>query len=221
MTETYGDWERPPAGLPPQEEELARRDTMRRELERVYAEAARLETALQEAPEWDVDPGRVVFTYHVLAGLIAGFVGAAAGLLFSILGSLLMSLHPLLIIRVYLTLPYGERALNVTTGPMLAVGVITYLVIGALYGIPFHVVLAGVLRNAPGIWRGLIASAMGLIVWIVNHYVVLLWLHPAITGTEPIAWLVPTWLAASTHLVFAWTMVLIEGRGRFNLPTID
>jgi hypothetical protein len=221
VTETYGDWERPPAGGPPQEEDLARRDTMRRELERVYAEAARLETALRDAPEWDVDPGRMVFTYHVLAGLVTGFVGAAAGLIYSILASLLLSLHPLLLIRVYLTLPYGERALNISTGPMLALGVITYLVIGALYGIPFHVVLEGVLRNAPGIWRTLIASAMGLIVWVVNYYVVLLWLQPTLTGGQPIAWLVPSWLAASTHLVFAWTMVVIEGRGRFNLPTID
>lgn len=221
MTETYGDWERPPAGGPPIEEDLARRDTMRRELERVYAEAARLETALRDAPEWDIDPGRVVFTYHVLAGLTIGFVGAAAGLLFSILGSLLLSLHPLLLIRVYLTLPYGERALNLTTGPMLALGVIIYLVIGALYGIPFHVVLGGVLRNAPGIWRGLIGSAMGIIVWLVNYYVVLIWIHPSLTGSTTIAWLVPTWLAATTHLVFAWAIVVIEGRHRFNLPTLD
>jgi hypothetical protein len=220
MTETYGDWERPPGG-PPLEEDLARRDTMRRELERVYAEAARLETALRDAPEWDVDPGRVVFTYHVLSGLMIGFAGAAAGLLYSMLGSLLLSLHPLLMIRVYLTLPYGERALNLTTGPMLALGVIIYLVIGALYGIPFHVVLGGVLRNAPGVWRALIGAAMGLIVWLVNYYVILLWLQPTLSGGQPIAWLVPTWLAASTHLVFAWTMVLIEGRGRFNLPTLD
>lgn len=221
MTETYGDWERPPAGVPPQEEELARRDTMRRELERVYAEAARLENALRDAPDWDVDPGRVVFTYHVLAGLLTGFVGAAAGLVYSMLGSLLLSLHPLLMIRVYLTLPYGERALNVTTGPMLALGVIIYLVIGALYGIPFHVVLGGFLRNAPGVWRALIAAAMGLIVWVVNYYVVLFWLQPTITGSQSLAWLVPTWLAASTHVVFAWTMALMEGRGRFNLPIID
>lgn len=221
MTETYGDWERPPAGGPPQVEELQRRDTMRRELERVYAEAARLEIALRDAPEWDVDPGRVVFTYHVLAGLVTGFVGAAAGLLFSMFGSMLVSLHPLLIIRLYLTLPFGERALNVETGPMLALGVVIYLMVGALYGIPFHVVLGGMLRNAPGIWRGLISAGMGLVVWLVNYYLVLFWLQPTLSGGEPITWLVPTWLAASTHVVFAWTMALVEGRRRFNLPTID
>lgn len=221
MTEIYGDWERPPAGGPPQIEELARRDTMRRELERVYAEATRLETALRDAPDWDIDPGRVVFAYHVLAGLVTGFVGAAAGLLFGMLGSLLLSLHPLLMIRVYMTLPFGERALLVETGPMLALGVLVYLMVGALYGIPFHVVLGGVLRNAPGIWRALIAAAMGLIVWLVNYYLILIWLQPVLTGGKPITWLIPMWLAASTHVVFAWTIALIEGRNRFNLPTLD
>jgi hypothetical protein len=47
------------------------------------------------------------------------------------------------------------------------------------------------------------------------------WIQPLVTGGRSILDLVPVWLAATTHLIYAWTVVLVENRGRFGLPIRD
>lgn len=217
MTETYGDWETPGSGPTRQSDDLARRDTLRRDLSRLYEEMARLEDeySIGDSP-WL--PERLLFLYNILAGLAAGCVGATGSLLFNIFGSLLTGHHPLEIIRIYLTFPLGLPALHLETGPILAAGTCVYLLAGSLFGIAFHAVLSGVFAQAPGIWRILAASAMGLTLWVVNFYVVLGWLHLLLTGNSHITSLWPAWLAAMTHLVYAWTLLLFERRVRHAGP---
>jgi hypothetical protein len=222
MTETLGEWERPGAGHSPQGDDLARRDALRRDLERLYSEVSRIETALEDpGAQPEGFPSRVVIIYHLLAGLLVGFVGAAGSLLFHVVGSLLISQHPLEIVRVYLTFPFGEQALRLHTGPLLATGVVLYLATGAVYGILFHAVLAGLFGRAPGVWRLLVVSGLGMMVWLVNYYLLMSWIQPLVTGGRSILDLVPVWLAATTHLIYAWTVVLVENRGRFGLPIRD
>lgn len=219
MTETLGEWERPGALPSPQGDELARRDALRRDLERLYSEISRIESNLEDpGAQPEGFPSRVVLIYHLLAGMLVGFVGASGSLLFHVVGSLVVSQHPLELIRVYLTFPFGEQALRVDTGPLLAVGVLLYLATGAIYGILFHGVLTGLFARAPGVWRLVIASALGLLIWLVNYYLVLSWLEPLITGGHSVLGRIPVWLAAATHLVYAWTVVLIENCGRFGAP---
>jgi hypothetical protein len=222
MTETLGEWEQPGPGVSLQSEDLTFRDSTRRELERLYAEVRRIEAALEDhgaTPEGL--PGRMILTYHALAGLLVGFVSAASSLLFNVVGSLLVREHPLQIIRVYLTFPFGTRAMDFETGPVVAAGILLYLLTGACLGILFHAMLAGFLGRAPTVWRFLGASALGLLVWVVNFYLILAWLQPIVTGTESILLSVPAWLGASTHLVYAWTAVLVENRARFGMPVRD
>jgi len=215
MTETLGEWERPGAGPSPQGDDLARRDALRRDLERLYSEISRLETHLEDpGAQPEGFPSRVVIFYHLFAGLLVGFAGASGSLLFHLVGSLLVNQHPLEIVRVYLTFLFGVQALHFDTGPILALGVVFYLATGAVYGILFHGVLAGLFGRAPGVWRLIVASALGLMVWLVNYYLLMSWLEPLITGGHSILELIPAWLAAATHLVYAWTVVLVENRGR-------
>ena len=219
MTETLGEWERPGTGPSPQGDDLARRDALRRDLERLYFEISRIESDLEDpGAQPEGFPSRVVIIYHLFTGLLVGFVGAAGSLLFHVVGSLFASQHPLEIIRVYLTFPFGAQALFIETGPLLAIGVVLYLVTGAGYGILFHSVLAGLFGRAPGVWRLIVAAALGLMVWLVNYYLLLSWLEPLITGGRSTLQMIPAWLAAATHLVYAWTVVLVENRGRLGLP---
>jgi hypothetical protein len=217
MTETYGDWETPGDGPTRQRDDLARRDTLRRDLSRLYEEMARLEDEIELGSRLGV-PERLVFLYNLLAGLAAGFAGATGSLLFNILGSLLVGRHPLEIIRILLTFPLGTRALQLETGPGLAAGLCLYLLAGSLIGVAFHAVLSGVFAQAPGVWRLLAVTSMGLALWVVDFYVILGWLQPLFTGDPHITDLWPAWLAALSHLVYAWMVLLFERRVRHGQP---
>jgi len=195
------------------ETEAARRE----ELERLYRRAREIESELARSPgsanAWP--PPGYYLPYHVLMGMLLGLVGAAASLLFNIVGSLAVGQHPLQIIRVYLTFPLGENALALASGLALGIGTCLYLVTGSLYGIAFHVLLTRYASGLPRQRRFAIATGLALLIWLVNFYGVLSWLQPLLFGGRWIVQLVPFWVAAATHLVFGWTLLLIEEWGTF------
>ncbi len=185
------------------------------ELERLYAEARRIESELSPGSAAPWPPPGYYTVFHVLAGILLGFVGAASSLLFNVVGSLLVGQHPLQLIRVYLTFPLGEDALRLDSGIALGIGTCLYLLTGSLYGVAFHVVMSRWFDRAPALTRFGVATAVGLGLWLVNFYGFLIWLQPLLFGGAWIVDLVPFWVAALTHLVFAWTMLLVEQWGVF------
>jgi hypothetical protein len=160
--------------------------------------------------------------YYATTGFMLGIFGAMASLMFNIIGSSLTGRHPLEIIRSYLTFPLGDKALELPAdqnGLMLAIGCCLYLGTGMLLGIPVYLALAkwGAGRSLAS--KFLIASVVAIAIWIVNFYGILAWLQPAtveMTRDNLIVNRVPWWVAASTHLVFAWTMVLVYPLGEFT-----
>ena len=61
-------------------------------------------------------------------------------------------------------------------------------------------------------FRGIFALAL----WVINFYLLLAWLQPAlIPGRHHIVTEIPWWVAAATHLVFGWTMLLVQPLGKF------
>ncbi len=55
-------------------------------------------------------------------------------------------------------------------------------------------------------------------VWVVNFYGVLSWMQPLLIGGNWIVEQIPVYVAAATHLVFGWTMLLVDAWGRFTPP---
>ncbi len=190
-------------------------DAKRAELAALQARVAELESQLAEneaAPQ----PFRGYYTaYYVVTGAMLGIFGAATSLLFNVIGSYVWSermgheQHPLRLIQVYLTFPLGAAALDVNSGVTLAIGSCLYLGTGMLYGALFHVVQSRFAPNA-GFWaRMALMSGLSIAVWLVNFYGILWWLQPLLFGGDWIVTMVPPWVAALTHLVFGWTMVLV------------
>lgn len=191
------------------------------ELEALRERVRRLEAELalpNGADDTDWPPRGFYTTYFVLGGFVLGSIGAAASLLFNIVGSLLVGQHPLQLIRVYLTFPLGDAALGVDSGLALAVGCCLYLFTGMVLGIPFHVVLNRWFANAPLVTRLVVASVMAVTLWLLNFYVLIATLQPALLSGDWIVREIPWWVAALTHLVFGWTMVLVQPLGRFISP---
>jgi hypothetical protein len=197
------------------ERDPRRRDHKEQELQRLYEEVSRLEREMAGVPASSYPPSGYYTPFHVLAGMLLGFVGAAASLIYNIVGSLLVGQHPLQLIRVYLTFPLGEEALALDSGIALGIGTCLYLLTGSMYGVAFHLVLSRYFPEAPGSKRFAVATALGLGIWLVNFYGLLIWIQPLLFGGNWIVRLVPFWVAASTHLVFAWTMLLVERWGAF------
>jgi len=189
------------------------------ELARLRTEVARLESEIaggNDAKSWA--PKGYYTTYHILAGMILGLIGAASSLLFNIVGAAMVGKHPLELIRVYLTFPMGESALTINSGFVLASGCCLYLGTGMFGGIPFHVILSRYFASAGAAKRFLVASLMGIGVWLINYYAIISWLQPALIGGNWIVERIPVVVAALTHLVFAWTLLLVDQWGRFNPP---
>jgi hypothetical protein len=198
------------------------REAKLRELEQLQAQVQRLEAELgQEATAGQWPPRTYYTAYHVLAGFVLGMFGAATSLLFNVVGALLvpppppLEQHPLNLIRVYLTFPLGEAALKIDSGVTLAIGCCLYLATGMLLGIPFQVVLTRWLSGASFARRFAVVSALALALWLFNFYAVLSWLQPLLFGGDWIVRLIPWWVAALTHLVFGWTMLLVQPLGTF------
>ncbi len=161
-------------------------------------------------------PDGFYLLWHVVIGLMLGALGSVVSLIANVVGAPLFGRHPLELIRVYLTFPMGERALEVADGAILTIGCVLYLATGALFGILFHLGWTVWFAQASRMKKIAVATGVGLALWIVNFYLVLSWLQPLLLGDNWIVRLVPPWVGALTHLAFAWTIAAGEVWGRFE-----
>jgi len=166
-----------------------------------------------ERPE-QAPAGKIYILWHVVVGAMVGAIAALISLAANAIGALAFGLDPMQLVRVYLTFPMGEAALHAEDGLVLFVGCTLYLITGAVYGIVFQL---GMRTFFPGVstaklWQ--LATAFGIAIWLINFYAVLSWLQPLLLGGNWIVTLVPIWVAAATHLCFAWFLALGHGWNR-------
>lgn len=208
------------------------------ELQELRGRVQQLEAELQEEQTTGDWPPKGFYTeYYATTGFLLGMFGAATSLLVNVIGAPMAGKSPLELIRVYLTFPLGQKALDLATtgkdvyaipdGVMLAIGCCLYLGTGMLLGIPFFVALVRLTEGKSFGYRLFVSTAIAVALWIVNFYLLLSWLQPALIGGN---WIVdpkvlPPWVALVTHVVFGWTLAVLYPWGRFQayqLPsTVD
>lgn len=166
-------------------------------------------------------------TYYATTGFMLGLIAAVVSLLFNVAGAPVAGKTPLELIRVYLTFPLGEKALQLTdatqkvyaidNGLILTSGICLYLATGMLLGVPFHVIAMRFTARSGLMIRLLFGAALGIFLWAFNFYAVLSWLQPLtcggnwITSSEYLPW----WVAAATHAVFGVTMIVVSPLGQY------
>lgn len=202
-----------------------------KELETLKAQIERLEAEIATArlgPGWRATG--YYGTYYAAAGFLLGSIAALVSLLVNVIGAPLAGKSPLELIRVYLTFPLGERALQLTSGTagyavndrvILAFGCCLYLGTGMLFGIPVYMALARFAKDGGLPKRLLVASLVSLLIWVVMFYGVLSWLQPLLVEGDPGNWItnpayLPWWVAAATHLIFGWTIALLYPLGEYQ-----
>jgi hypothetical protein len=194
----------------------------RRELAELETRARQLaeELAGEEVPPFQ--PQGYYAAYYATTGFMLGIFGAMSSLLFNIVGSALVGKYPLELIRVYLTFPLGDKALDLNSvddGLALAVGCCLYLATGMVLGIPVYLALTRWAANGSLGKRLVVASAVSILIWVIMYYGILSWLQPALIDMNPknlIINRVPPGVAALTHLVFGWTLAVAYPLGAFT-----
>jgi hypothetical protein len=193
-----------------------------RELAELRARVLELESELQQGDARlarQFSASGFYTAYHATTGFLLGGVAAMSSLLLNVVGSLLFEKNPLELIRVYLTFPMGEKALNfdaVDDGVILAIGCCLYLATGMLYGVLFQIVLSRFTEDMSWGGRFVVVSLLAITVWVVNYYGILNWLQPLLFGGNWIVERIPWWVAAITHLAFGWSMLLLFPLGRYT-----
>ena len=199
------------------------------ELEDLRAKVRELETQVEAektAGQWP--PKGFYAEYYATTGFILGMFGAVMSLIVNVIGAPIAGKSPLELIRIYLTFPLGEKALELATGVMdvyvigdgviMAIGCCLYIGTGMLLGIPFFVSLVWLTQGKSTIFRLFIATILSTTLWAINFYGILSWLQPLLFNgnwiTDPA--LLPTWVALVTHLIFGWTLALLYPWAKFQ-----
>jgi hypothetical protein len=206
--------------------------TKQLELERLRAQVAQLEAEINaDEAKTGWHASGYYTAYYATAGFLLGIFGAMTSLLFNVIGAPIAGKTPLELIRIYLTFPLGEKALElagttasgyaVGDGVILAIGCCLYLGTGMLLGIPVYLALTRFTAKGGLIMRLVVASVVSLAIWGFNFYAILSWLQPLLIGGDPGNWItnpkyLPWWVAAATHLVFGWTVALLYPLGQYT-----
>jgi hypothetical protein len=190
----------------------SRQDVLRH-IEEHRRAIALLEARLGE-PTVRWPPAGFYLTFYVVAGMILGILGSLASFGMHVLGSVLIAQDPLRILRVYGTVFLGPKALTTDDLNFFMLVAVVHFSVGAAAGAVFHVLVN---RLVPDRWplQLVLGAAYGLLMWIVNFYVVIAWLQPRLWGEAYVLQLMPVWLAALTHLVYGLTLAVLQPLGRF------
>ena len=173
-------------------------------------------------------PSGFYTAYYATTGFILGLFGAAASLVFNVVGATVAGKNPHELIRIYLMFPLGETALRSTEAGqqvtqiddvmVFALGVALYLGTGMLLGVPMYLLLSRFTHGMGMFARLICATVFALGICIVNFYGILSWVQPArldgnwMTNSDYLPW----WVAGATHLVFGWTLALVYPLGQYT-----
>jgi hypothetical protein len=193
---------------------MERTEEIERQIERHRLAIAELEAKLPGPAAATWPPPGFYLTFYVVAGTIIGILGSLASFLFNVAGSLVLQQDPLRFLRVYGTVFLGQEALTTDDLNFFMLVAVVHFSVGAMAGAVFHVFInrffpVGALRQI------LLGAAYGLLMWVVNFYLVLSWLEPALVGHDYVLQLMPAWVAALTHLVYGVTLGALQPLGRF------
>ncbi len=169
-----------------------------------------------EAVESPWPPPGFYFTFYVVVGAILGVLGSLASFLFNVFGSLMIDQDPYRILRVFGTVFLGEEALTTANLNFFMLVAVVHFSVGALAGAVFHVVVNRYFPGKSWGWYIAAGAAYGVLMWIVNFYLVLTWLEPALVGQAFVLEHMPAWVAAATHIVFGVTLGLLQPLGHFT-----
>jgi len=190
------------------------REEALREIEQHRAAIIDLEAHLREPVTHSWPPVGFYLTFYIVAGATIGILGSVTSFAFNVLGSLLVKQDPLLVLRVYGTVFLGAKALTTDDLNFFMLVAVVHFSVGASAGAVFQVLISRFVPERPGL-QIVLGGIYGLLMWIVNFYLIIAWLQPRLVGQAYVLELMPIWIAALTHLIYGLTLGVLQPLGRF------
>ena len=190
------------------------REEALRALEQHRAAIIDLEAQLQEPVTRSWPPVGFYLTFYIVAGATIGILGSVTSFAFNVLGSLFVKQDPLLFLRVYGTVFLGPKALTTDDLNFFMLVAVVHFSVGASAGAVFQVFISRFVPDRPGL-QIVLGAVYGLLMWVVNFYLVISWLQPRLVGQAYVLELMPAWIAVLTHLVYGLTLGVLQPLGRF------
>ena len=194
---------------------------LREQIVKMRAELGALEAKLrfeeqEETGRWY--PEGFYTAYYLLGGLLLGVLAAWCVLALNVVGAYLMGEDPLALLRVYATILGGERAAESSEAVVLVFALGVHTITGAICGAPIHLFYSRFRVDQGILGRLLVGVVLGVVMWVVNYYLVLTWLQPLLTGEEGsyIVEHTPIWVAIANHVAFTTILLLLQPFGMFN-----
>lgn len=192
---------------------------LRQRIRQLEAEIA----AAERPSQWPPHPQEFYGAYYATSGFMLGALGAAASLLVNALFAPMAGKSSMELIKVYLTFPMGERALELDPSGngwlILSLGVCLYLGTGMLLGVPLYWLMSLLCGSRSSLLnRVIVGIVIALALWLIAFYGVLSWFQPMLLEGNWITdnAILPWWVAAGTHIVFGVTMALLYPLGQFT-----
>jgi hypothetical protein len=191
------------------------RDELLAEIQRHRAAILELEAQIgAHAAERGWPPVGFYLTFYIVAGTTIGILGSVTSFLFHVVGSLVVKQDPLLFLRVYGTVFLGAKALTTDDLNFFMLVAVVHFSVGATAGAVFHVLVNRFVPDRSGL-QIVLGALYGLLMWVVNFYLVIAWLQPRLVGEAYVLQLMPAWIAALTHVIYGVTLGLLQPLGRF------
>jgi hypothetical protein len=190
------------------------REEALREIEQHRAAIIDLEAQLREPVTHSWPPVGFYLTFYIVAGATIGILGSVTSFAFNVLGSLLVKQDPLLFLRVYGTVFLGAKALTTDDLNFFMLVAVVHFSVGASAGAVFQVFISRFVPDRPAL-QIVLGGVYGLLMWIVNFYLIITWLQPRLVGQAYVLELMPIWIAALTHLIYGLTLGVLQPLGRF------
>ena len=191
-----------------------KREEALREIEQHRAAIIDLEAQLREPVTHSWPPVGFYLTFYIVAGATIGILGSVTSFAFNVLGSLLVKQDPLLVLRVYGTVFLGAKALTTDDLNFFMLVAVVHFSVGASAGAVFQVFISRFVPERPAL-QIVLGGVYGLLMWIVNFYLIIAWLQPRLVGQAYVLELMPVWIAALTHLIYGLTLGVLQPLGRF------
>ncbi len=173
-----------------------------------------LEAQLQEPVTRSWPPVGFYLTFYIVAGATIGILGSVTSFAFNVLGSLLVKQDPLLFLRVYGTVFLGPKALTTDDLNFFMLVAVVHFSVGASAGAVFQVFISRFVPDRP-LLQIVLGGIYGVLMWVVNFYLIISWLQPRLVGEAYVLELMPAWIALLTHLVYGLTLGVLQPLGRF------
>ncbi len=171
---------------------------------------------LEKGSETLWQPKKFYTAYHILSGMLIGMIAAWITLALNAIGSHLIEGDPTKLMRVYGTFFAGEEALGTHQAAILMLSVGVHTLTGAICGAPIHVIVCRYFPDKNFIARTLLSVVLGLVMWLVNFYLILSWLQPLVTDSSTILEQTPIGIAVANHVAFTFFVLAFQPFGVFK-----